>query len=69
MTDAKKPDDPDDPVVKASIDTLMYGVGVMVMQFEQPGGMVIRHVPVEQYLELSKALCWAHENKGKRMTQ
>jgi len=69
MTEAEKSEDLNDPVMKASIDTVVYGVGVMVMQFEQPGGIVIRHVPVEEYLVLAEALRWAHENKDKRTTQ
>ncbi len=63
------PSDPNDPVVRASIDTVMYGVGVMIMQFKQPGGIVIRHVPVEEYLALAESLRWAHDNSKKRITQ
>ena len=35
----------------------------MVMQYDQRQGVVIRHVPVEEYLELADALRWVKQQK------
>lgn len=52
-------------VVQAVTDALIMGVGVMIVRNTPTRGVVLEHVPVDKYLELSDALQWAHQERGK----
>ena len=64
MTTTPLPEE-DGPAQNAVMDALLYGCGVMVMQHEPPNGVVIRHVPIEQYREVAEAMMWAHKEYAK----
>lgn len=52
-------------MVQAVTDALIMGVGVMVIKNTADRGVVLEHVPVDKYLELSEALQWAYQERGK----
>jgi len=56
---------PPEALEQAIHDAVLYGTGVMVMQYDQREGVVIRHVPVDDYMELADALKWAKQQKDK----
>ena len=52
-----KPDAEDHPLIKARIDALMFGTGVVLVKNNGD----VEHIPPERYMELSEALTWADE--------
>lgn len=55
--------EPPEALEQAIHDAVVFGTGVMVMQYDQRQGVVIRHVPVDDYLELADALRWTKQQK------
>lgn len=54
--------EPDDDFDKLLQNTLLYGVGVMVMQMDERMGISTRIVPIEEYTQLGEHLEWIQQN-------